>query len=133
MPIPRDAHYEPGTNRHSVRLASGQIVTRATAENIYAQSLGYSNNYERKIAWRDMKQSKGARGQYATDMAKARARGVSAHDFKEARAQLRAEYKRNGNSWVGIDNSTTGALARYRNIIHPGYESYPVGDSPGVK
>ena len=45
MPIPYDAHYVAG-NSNRVRLASGDIVTRAYARTLGAQAMGYRNEHD---------------------------------------------------------------------------------------
>ena len=130
MPLPKDAHYEPGTNRHSVRLGNGQIVSRATAENIRAQSAGFQSNYERKQGFRAAKQSRN----FEATKEQAKAHGVSAREFTENAARLQAEYKRTGNDYSRIDKSPNGALAKYLVSIGRRSETadFAVGDSPKV-
>jgi hypothetical protein len=130
MPIPRDAHYEPGTNRHSVRLASGQVVSRATAENIYAQSRGFRSNYDRKQGYRRAKQSRN----FSETKAQAARHGTSERDYTEATALLQNEYARVGNKYDRMDKSPTGAIAKYQIAIGRRDENavHNVGDSPKV-
>lgn len=130
MPIPRDSHYVPGTNRHSVRLSNGQTVSRSTAENIYARSAGFGGNYERKQGYRA---AKGSRA-FNETKEQAKARGTSEREFTEAAARLQAEYKRNDNKYDRIDKSPNGALAKYLTSIgrRSATADYAVGDSPKV-
>jgi hypothetical protein len=130
MPIPGDAHYVSGTNRHSVRLVTGQVVSRATAENMYAQSRGFRNNYERKQGYRAAKQSRN----FGQTKAEAKRHGTSERNFTEAAARLQMEYKHAGNNYAHIDKSPGGALAKYLVSIGRRSETsdYTVGDSPKV-
>jgi hypothetical protein len=128
MPIPRDSHYVPGSGRRSVRLTGGQVVTRAQAEQIYAQGQGYRSNYERRQVSRMTRSS----NRYDSDYQAARRRtGISRQDFTEARNKINREYSRNGNSWQGIDRSNEGPLAQYLVAIGRRSESadYAVGES----
>jgi hypothetical protein len=130
MPIPRDSHYVPGSNRHSVRLSDGQTVTRASAERIYAQSKGFRSNYERKEAFKEIRKPG-----YESAREQARHTGISKQDFKNAQARLALEYKRADNRFDRIDKSPNGALAQY--LVAIGRRSdtadYAVGDSPTTK
>jgi hypothetical protein len=125
MPIPAGSHYVPGSDRHIVRLPSGETVSRARAESMYAQERGYRSNYERKTAFRTMKQS----AKYEQERAAA---PVSGREYDEARARLAAEYKREGNDYQAIDKSPNGPLAKYLVAIGRRSETadYRVGDSP---
>ena len=130
MPIPRDAHYEPGTNRHSVRLSSGQVVSRATAESMYARSAGFRSNYERKQGFRLAKQPR--------DFDKMKAvgarHGTSERIVTERLARLQIEYRNVGNNYDRLDKSHTGALAQYQLALGRRNEgdTHSVGDSPKV-
>jgi len=130
MPIPRDSHYVPGSNRHSVRLSDGQTVTRASAERLYAQSQGYRSNYERKEAYKEIRKPG-----YENAREQASERGMSMRDFKELQARLAADYKRADNKYNRLDKSPDGALAQY--LVAIGRRSdtadYAVGDSPSTK
>ena len=130
MPIPRDSHYVPGTNRHMVRLSNGQTVPRAMAENLYARSAGFRTNYERKQGFKKAKQSRN----FDETKSQARQRGVSERDFTETAARLQAEYTRVGNKYDQMDKSPDGALAKYLVSIGRRSETadYSVGDSPKV-
>ena len=135
MPIPPDSHYT-NRSRHFVRLASGEIVPRAQAENLFAQGRGFHGNYERRQAYRQMKEAR----RYESDLIEAqrnlqrRGRHFSKREYDNARARLQAEYMRNGNSWRDIDKSPEGALAKY--LEETGRRSeraeYDVGDSPSI-
>ena len=57
MPIPDGARYTTPARR-TVELPDGSRVSRQTAENMFAQSYGFRNEYERK-------QSMGSRGMRA--------------------------------------------------------------------
>jgi hypothetical protein len=136
MPLPEGSRYT-SPNRHNVRLTDGRIVTRAQAENIYAESRGFRNNYERKVSFRGMKEAR----RYDADFRDARqnlerrGRTITRQQYNDARARLQAEYIRNGNSWRDVDKSPDGPLAKY--LEETGRRSeraeYDVGESPSIR
>lgn len=140
MPLPRGARYIPGTGRKQVRLATGRTVTRATAENMNAQALGYPNEYTRK-KYRAL--SRGDKN-YAAQRAEAlRNAGVRAGatpreqraalrklGFDETRARLKYDYAVNGKD--GYSKSPDGPLARFLQAMGRRSQAadYVVGESP---
>lgn len=78
MPIPRGARQVSG-QPNRVRLASGEVVTRATARTLGAREMGYKNERDRSkhgkgddayfSAWTRTEQ-----GKHALEVARARAR-----------------------------------------------------------
>lgn len=86
MPLPRDAHYVPGTGRSSVLTGDGRTITRQQAMNEFAQSVGAKNDYALRRA------SRAARNittspRYQRDLNRAVQQGMSPTEFK-ARAQM---------------------------------------------
>lgn len=127
MPIPRDAHYVPGSNRHIVRLADDSTVTRATAENLFARERGYRSNYQRKRAFQKSPPNEKA-------MREAERKGIDRETAKEAEDRLRADYANNSYNYRNIDKSPNGPLAKYLESIgrRSSGADYAVGDSPKV-
>lgn len=116
MPIPHDAHYVPGTNRHQVRLNNGETVTRASAENMFARERGYRSNYQRREAFRTMQPSE-------KNMREAERNGVGdtprerRENAREAEDRLRANYANANNDYRQLDKSPDGPLAKYLESI----------------
>lgn len=132
MPIPPGSHYT-SSNRHSVQLSDGSIVSRTTAENIYAQEKGYRSNYERRSAYGQMKSD---RESYERGKEQAQERtGISGRDYDEARAALANDYRRAGNDYRQIDKSPNGPLANYLVAIgrRSDTDAHMVGDSPSIR
>lgn len=131
MPITGIGRYEPGSNRHRVILNDGRRVSRAEAENIYAQSRGFRSNYERRAAFRAARESRS----FDKDYREARQRtGITKTEYTEAYGKLRREYAAKDGDWRQIDKSPDGALAQY--LVSIGRRSagadYTVGESPSI-
>lgn len=129
MPLPNGAHYTDPT-RHRVRLSGGETVSRTTAENLFAQSHGFSNDkaYRRARASGGFKNFQNRPG-YQTAGKEAKAAGVSSKDFNAAAARYYANENVNRN-----DNTPDGPKAKMLEAMgrrSPGSE-YNVGDSPTI-
>jgi len=127
MPIPRDAHYVPGSNRHMVRLPDGSVVSRATAENQFARDRGYRGNYQRRQAFQKMPPNE-------KSMQQAERNGMDREAAKEAEDRLRADYANNNFNYRNLDKSPNGPLAKYLEAkgVRASGADYAVGDSPKV-
>lgn len=129
MPIPNDSHYTDRT-RHNVLLGDGRTVTRATAENLFAQAHGFRNNraYQqayRSGGFRDFKNRPG----YNRAKREAKSAGTSTKDLNAAMAAFYEHENINKR-----DNSPDGPKAKMLEAMgrrSPGAE-YRVGDSPSV-
>jgi hypothetical protein len=134
MPIPKDAHYVPGTSRHQVRLSDGDIVTRSAAENMFAQERGYTGNYQRRKAFRNQPLSR-------TNLKDAERKGPAdtvrerREEYKEAEDRLRAAYANSDNKYDRLDKSPNGPLAKYLESIgrRSAGADYAVGETPSIK
>lgn len=129
MPIPTGARYVDPTRR-MVLLPDGSRVTRQQAENIFAQSHGFRNEYERKQAMgsRGMRSFQNRPG-YQTAMNEAHAAGINRKDFNAAAARYYENENENRN-----DNSPGGPKAKLLEAMgrrSPGSE-YAVGESPAI-
>lgn len=125
MPIGNIGRYTDAT-RHYVRLNDGTIVTRSTAENLFAQTKEggkFASNYERKRAFANprFRQAKASK-HHRTNAAEARAHGTSQREFDAITARMMQNPH---------DKSPDGPLADY--LVATGRrsanETYPVGDS----
>jgi hypothetical protein len=129
MPIPSGSHYTD-PSRHHVRLGNGSVVTRATAENIFAQGHGFKNNREYQRAYRSAGFSQYQnRPGYRSARIEANLSGTSTKDFNAAAARYYANEYRNR-----LDNSPDGPKAKMLEAMGrrtPGSE-YRVGESPSV-
>lgn len=129
MPIPTGARYTDRTRR-TVQLPDGSRVSRQSAENLFAQTHGFRNEYERKQAMgsQGMRSFQNRPG-YQTAKAEARAAGIPAKDFNAAAAQYYANEELNKH-----DNSPDGPKAKLLEAMgrrSPGSE-YTVGESPTI-
>jgi hypothetical protein len=125
MPIPSGSHYTD-RSRHTVRLADGRTVPRATAENMHARGLGYRGNYERRQAYRDI----GGAGKAREISSRASDPDAAIRAYRD----LQRDYRDNGNDYRQIDRSPDGPLANYlRSIGRKTDTVYYVGESPGIR
>lgn len=127
MPIRGIGKYTD-SSRTQVRLNSGQIVSRADAENRYAQSQGYRSDYERRQAYRESRESK----VYEKELQAARDRDISRAEFREVHAKMMHDYRQHGS---GMDRSPNGPLAQYLEAMgrrQTGLD-YNVGETPSVR
>jgi hypothetical protein len=134
MPLPRGAHYEPGSNRHMVRLENGQRVTRARAMNMFAESVGARNEYELKQRTRQAK----LKGVFDSElhgkrMDRARQRGDYTQAETRALAAMVSTEPRNERGQI-INDGPGSPLAHYLTAIgrrsEPGV--YGVGETPST-
>lgn len=131
MAIPSDAHYVPGTFRRAVRLGDGSLVSRQTAENIFAQSVGAKNDYALRQAYRkagDITRST----TYQRNLIRARASGMSDKQFKALAARLSAEPRTERGK---IANTEPGSpLDRYLKATGRRSDDAPwaAGETPSV-
>lgn len=130
MALPRingqPAHYIPGTERRLVRLPDGSVVSRQTAENIFAQQMGARNIRELDRNRREA-ESKGTYQSkwYRQDLEAARREGrLTETEFRNLAAQVSASR----------DTGPDSPLAQYLYSIgrRTGYETYNVGETPNV-
>jgi hypothetical protein len=128
MAIPRDAHYVPGSRRVYVQLSNGDIVSRQTAENMYAQQTGFSSDYSRRRAFRFLDRKS---NHYKQGLESARENGISKRDFDNLAAHVAADYAANK---ADMDKSPDGPLANYLVAIgrRQDTDRWFVGDSPSV-
>lgn len=122
MPIGNIGRYTDAT-RHYVRLNDGNVVTRATAENMYAQSQGYGTNYERKKAYANPKfRAVKNSPRHVRNARSAEARGMSKQEFDALTARMMQD---------PANKAPDGPLADW--LVATGRrsanETYPVGDS----
>jgi hypothetical protein len=107
MPIGNIGKYTDRT-RHYVRLSDGSVVTRATAENMYAQTSqggGFTSQYARRQAYRNptFRAAKERRA-YQANRAAAEQAGTSPKEFEALTAKLYANPE---------DKSPDGPLAQW--------------------
>ena len=122
MPIGNIGRYTDAS-RHYVRLNDGNVVTRATAENMYAQSQGYGSNYQRKRAYANPKFRQARKSPRHIQTAKAaEARGMSKQDFDALTARMMADPNNNAPD----SPKAEWLVATGRRSAN---ETYPVGDS----
>jgi len=88
MPIPDDAHYVAGTGRRTVRLGNGETVSRARAENVFAQSMGFRNNYDLKTSSAGYRAGLNARGKRLFDQNMREARNTGGREGEKRAAAL---------------------------------------------
>lgn len=116
MPIKGIGEYVPGSGRHQVRLNNGDIVSRATAENMFARERGYTGNYQRRQAFQTMKPSE-------KNLRDAERNGIGdtprerRENAREAEDRLRANYANANNDYRQLDKSPNGPLAKYLESI----------------
>ena len=147
MPIGDVGKYTDAS-RHFVELPNGNVVTRATAENMYARASGFKSNYELKQAMKharangfrssqELKQAMNSNGYtefktrkgYDKGLRQAKASGTSETEYKVTAARYYSNPDNKG------DNSPDGPKAKMLEAMgrrSPGND-YNVGESPGLE
>lgn len=131
MAIPRNSHYVPGSGRKFVQLPNGDVVPRASAENMAARAIGAYNNYQVKQARNAAKASGMFNSErFTTDRESARATGRLTDKEFATMAAVTSYQAKQGN----LDNGPGSPLAFYLWSIgrRSSPVDYSVGETPTV-
>jgi hypothetical protein len=133
MPLPRDAHYVPGTMRHNVQLETGRVVTRAEAMNIFARSVGARNDYELKSRTREAKSQGALDSERFSEHKDAAREGLYTPAEIRALAAMVSTEPRNERGQI-INDGPNSPLAQYLTAMGRRSSSadYSVGETPGT-